>query len=180
MNQDSSNEFALQIAQISRDLLSQRSVQATLDRITQLAVETVPGCDHAGILVVHRPGGRIDTTAATSQLVMDSNKVQGDLGEGPCFDAAWTDETYRVVHMGTEKRWSRYVPKAQELGIGSMMGFQLFADDESMGALDLYSERPYGLTVDSEQKGWIFASHAGIVLKGLRQHKRNEEAPGIS
>lgn len=179
MHEESSNEFATHIAQISRDLLAQRTIQGTLDRITRLAVETVPGCDHAGILVVHLPGGRIDTTAATSQLVMDSNNAQGDLGEGPCFDAAWNDETYRIVHMGTEKRWPRYVPKAQELGIGSMMGFQLFADDEGLGALDLYSEHPYALTVDSEQKGWIFASHAGIILRGARQHRRGDEEAAV-
>ncbi len=170
---DELNELARTMAQIARDLLAQPTVQETLDRIVQLAVETVPGCDHAGILLV-RPGGRVETPAATSQLVQESDTAQGELGEGPCFDAAREDQHYRIVHMGAEKRWPRYVARARELGIGAMMGFQLFADEESLGALDLYSERPYGLTVDSEQKAWIFVSHAGVALKGARQHRRDE------
>lgn len=171
------NEFSLLMAQIARDLLAQPTMQDTLDRIVQLTVEHVPGCDHAGILLM-RPGGRVETPAASSQLVRDSDNAQGELGEGPCFDAARDDQNYRVVHMGAEKRWPRYVERARELGIGAMMGFQLFADKESSGALDLYSERPYGLTVDSEEKGWIFASHAGVALKAARQAWRDE--PGIA
>lgn len=175
MAQERSDEFAVEIAHIARELLSQPTLTATLNRISRLAVETVPGCDHAGILLV-RPGWRVETAASTSQLVIDSDRAQGDLGEGPCFDAAWTDQTYRIVDMATEKRWQRYVAKAQELGIGSMMGFQLFADGENMGALDLYSEQRYGLTVESEQKAWVFASHAGVALVGARQGQRGEKA----
>lgn len=173
MDQERSNEFAVEIAHIARVLLSQPTLEDTLNRVVRLAVETVPGCDHAGILLV-RPDRRVETPAATSQLVVDSDRAQGDLGEGPCFDAAWSEETYRIVDMADEKRWQRYVPKAQELGIGSMMGFQLFADEENLGALDLYSERRYGLTVESEQKAWIFASHAGVALIGARQGQRGE------
>lgn len=170
---DEVNEFAQVMAEAARDLLAQSTMQKTLDRIVHLAVEHVPGCDHAGIMLV-RPGARVETPAATSQLVRDSDRAQGELGEGPCFDAARDDQNYRIVHMGTEQRWPRYVERVRELGIGAMMGFQLFADGESLGALDLYSERPYGLTVDSELKGWIFASHAGVALKGARQSWRDE------
>ena len=56
-----------------------------------------------------------------------------------------------------------------------MMGFQLFADEENRGALDLYSECPYGLTVEPERKAWIFASHASVALAGVRHGKREEQ-----
>lgn len=173
MHQEHSDDFAVTVAHIARELLAQRSVRETLDRITQLAVEIVDGCDHAGILVVQR-GGKVKTATATSQLVFDSDKAQGELGEGPCFDAARSEQNYRVVDMRTEKRWPRFAPKALELGIGSMMGFQLFADEENLGALDLHSEHPYGLTVESERKAWIFASHAGVALAGVRHGEREE------
>lgn len=172
--EEHSGDFAITVAHIAREILAQRTVQEALNRITQLTVEIIEECDHAGILMV-RPGGKVETATATSQLVIDSDRAQGELGEGPCFDAARLEETYRVVDMRTEKRWPRYAPKALELGIGSMMGFQLFMDDENMGALDMYSERPYGLTVESERKGWIFASHAAVALVGVREGKRDEK-----
>lgn len=171
---EDSDDFAVTAVHIAREIIAQRTVHDALNRITQLAVEIIEGCDDAGILVV-RPGGKVETATSTSQLVIDSNKAQGDLGEGPCFDAARSEQTYRVVDMRTEKRWPRFAPKALELGIGSMMGFQLFADEENLGALDLYSKRPYGLTVESERKAWIFASHAGVALLGVRQGKQDEQ-----
>lgn len=167
MADDSSDEFATMVAHIARDLLGQRNVYETLNRITRLAVENIEGCDYAGVLLV-RPGGRVETIATTSQLVRDSDHLQGELGEGPCFDAARQEQSYRVVDMRDEKRWPHYAPKARELGIGSMMGFQLFAEPDGLGALDLYSEQPYTFTPQTELRAWIFASHAGVALAGAR------------
>lgn len=171
MLDDSGDEFATTVAHIARELVGVRRLQETLDRIAELAVQHIEGCDHAGVLLVH-PGGRVETTAATSQLVRDSNQAQADLGEGPCFDAALQEQSYRVVDMRSEKRWPRYAPTARELGIGSMMGFQLFADSDGLGALDLYSEHPYAFTARTQRRAWIFASHASIALAASRQAER--------
>ncbi len=176
MDEEHPDEFAVTIAHIARDLLSQTSLQQTLNRITRLAVETVPGCDHAGIMQV-LPGPRVETTAATSQLVYDSHRAQIDVGEGPCLQAARTDQAYRVIDTRDEHRWPNYMEKALELGIGSMMAFQLSAEEHSRAALNLYSERPYALTVESEQRAWIFASHAAIALLGAREHPGEASSP---
>lgn len=168
MVDDSSDEFATTVAHLARELLGARNVQETLNRITELAVEHIEGCHHAGVLLV-LPDGRVETPAATSQLVRDSNQAQADLGEGPCFDAALQEQSYRVIDMRGEKRWPRYAPAARALGIGSMMGFQLFADTDGRGALDLYSEEPYAFTAKTERRAWIFASHAAVALAGSRQ-----------
>ncbi|GAA4858526.1 MULTISPECIES: GAF domain-containing protein [Saccharopolyspora] len=160
-------KFADTVTDLARDLIAPRSLSETLNRITQLAVDTLAGCDHAGVLLV-RPGRRVEAVASTSQLVEGSDKAQGDLGEGPCFDAAREGRSYRVVDMRTETRWPRYAPAARELGIGAMMGFQLFAEPDSLAALDLYSEEPYTLTPKSQQLAWLFASHAAVAIAGSR------------
>lgn len=80
------DRFARKMASMARDLLAQDSVDATLERITASATELVDGCDAAGILVLQ--GKQVATLAPTDELVVDSDRLQARLGEGPCFDAA--------------------------------------------------------------------------------------------
>ncbi|MFE7170139.1 GAF and ANTAR domain-containing protein [Streptomyces sp. NPDC057616] len=171
-------EFAQQMASLARDLLAQTSVDATLERITASAVELVDGCDAAGILVLH--GSQVQTLAPTEQLVNDSDRLQERLREGPCFDAARTKDGERVFRIPdfTEKqpRWPAFGPQAHELGIGSMMGFLLYTDEEELGALNIYSRRPGVFTEASELAGWLLASHAAVSFSSARTHSQLEKA----
>ncbi|NUP79770.1 MAG: GAF and ANTAR domain-containing protein [Nonomuraea sp.] len=170
--------FAQQMASMARDLLAQTSVDATLERVTSSAVELVEGCDAAGILVLH--GHQVQTLAPTEQLVTDSDQLQERLREGPCFDAARTKDGERVFRIPdfTDKqpRWPDFGPQAHELGIGSMMGFLLYTDDEELGALNIYSRRPGAFTEASELAGWLLASHAAVSFSSARTHAQLEEA----
>ncbi|MFE1251151.1 GAF and ANTAR domain-containing protein [Streptomyces sp. NPDC058735] len=170
--------FAQRMASMARDLLAQGSVGSTLERITHSAVERVSGCDAAGILLLH--GTRVETLAPTHDLVVESDRLQESLGEGPCFDAARpdTDErVFRIADFGDEEpRWPRYAARAHDLGVGSMMGFLLYTDDEELGALNLYSRRPGSFTEDSETAGWLLASHAAVAFASARSHCQMEQA----
>ncbi|MFH0517690.1 GAF and ANTAR domain-containing protein [Streptomyces sp. M41] len=170
--------FAEQMAAMARDLLAQDSVDDTLDRITASATELVGGCDAAGILVLH--GRQVQTLAPTDQLVVDSDRLQAELGEGPCFDAARTslgERVFRIADFTEERqRWPAYAPQARALGVGSMMGFLLFTEDEDLGALNLYSGQPGAFTEDSELAGWLLASHAAVAFSSARTHAQMEQA----
>ncbi|MFE0256186.1 GAF and ANTAR domain-containing protein [Streptomyces sp. NPDC059010] len=170
--------FAQQMASMARDLLAQDSVAATLERITASATELVEGCDAAGILVLH--DSTVESLAPTHQLVIDSDQLQQRLGEGPCFDAARTAQGERVFRIadltGLHQRWPSYAPQARTLGVGSMMGFLLFTDDEDLGALNLYSYKPGAFTPDSETAGWLLASHAAVAFSSARTHAQMEQA----
>ncbi|WP_425839621.1 GAF and ANTAR domain-containing protein [Streptomyces fractus] len=164
-------EFALNMAAMARELLAQESVDATLHKITAWAVDQVEGCDAAGILVLRK--GQVETLAATDQLVIDSDRLQGRLSEGPCFDAARTRHpVFRIKDLSTETtRWRSYAPRAHELGIGSMMGFLLYTEDEGdLGALNLYSAKPGEFTEASETAGWLLASHAAVAFSSAREN----------
>lgn len=169
--------LATALATMARDLLAQGSVQHTLDRIVAHAVELVDGCESAGIMLVGRDR-RVETLAATDEVVRTLYRIQGELGEGPCFDAARQEqEVYRIADLTQAvDRWPRYVGEARELGIGSMMGFLLFTDDVNLGALDLYSSRPDTFSEQSEQVGWLLASHAAVAFASARSDEQLHEA----
>ncbi|MBB5926377.1 SOS response-associated peptidase family protein [Streptomyces echinatus] len=155
-----------------RDLLAQSSVEDTLQCITSAATGLVEGCDAAGILILH--GRQVKTLAPTDQLIIDSYQLQERLGEGPCFDAARSKQGERIFRIADftqqEPRWPAYAPQAHDLGVGSMMGFLLYTEEEELGALNLYSRKPGAFTDDSETAGWLLASHATVAFSSARTH----------
>ncbi|MCS0603449.1 GAF and ANTAR domain-containing protein [Streptomyces sp. LP11] len=171
-------EFGQQMASMARRLLAQGSVEDTLTCVTSSATELVAGCDAAGILIIQ--GGQVRTLAPTGPLAVDSDHLQGRLSEGPCFDAARTrhgERMYRIADLtGEEPRWPAYAPRARELGVGSMMGFLLFTDNEDLGALNFYSCRPGAFDDVSETAGWLLASHAAVAFASARTHAQLEQA----
>lgn len=76
----------------------------------------------------------------------------------------------------TVDRWPRYASKARELGIGSMLSFLLFTEEDDLGALDLYSTQPGALTERSEQVGWLLASHAAVAFSSARHEAQLRDA----
>ncbi|MFC8087693.1 GAF and ANTAR domain-containing protein [Streptomyces sp. NPDC057340] len=172
--------FAQQMASLARDLLAQESVNDTLRRITASATELIADCDAAGILILR--GKEVQSLAPTEQVVIDSDELQGRVGEGPCFDAARTstgERQFRIADFTDEAvRWPKYVPEARRLNLGSMMGFLLFTEDEDLGALNLYSFRPGAFTEADETAGWLLASHAAVAFSSARTHAQLQEAIG--
>ncbi|WP_371621503.1 GAF and ANTAR domain-containing protein [Streptomyces sp. NBC_01116] len=170
--------FAQRIAAMAHDLLEQDSVAGTLGRIAQSATELVEGCDAAGILILR--DGQVQTLAATGPMAEESHRLQERMREGPCFDAARRRDGERVFRIGDmtafQQRWPAFAPRAAELGIGSMMGFLLFADEENLGALNLYSRLPGCFTETSETAGWVLASHAAVALSSARHQAQLTEA----
>ncbi|EFD64784.1 conserved hypothetical protein [Streptomyces lividans TK24] len=177
---DDWRRFAQQMASLARDLLSQESLHDTLDRITASATELVEDCDAAGILILR--GTKVQSLAPTEQVVIDSDALQGRVGEGPCFDAARSgtgERQFRIADFTDEaQRWPKYVPEARKLNLGSMMGFLLFTEDEDLGALNMYSYRPGAFTEADETAGWLLASHAAVAFSSARTHAQMQEAIG--
>lgn len=176
---DSNNweQLAIGLADMARDLLAQDSVQQTLDRIVTHAVQLVDGCEAAGILLMR--DHQVTTLAATDNVVRAADRLQGELREGPCFDAArYKEEIYRIGDLtSNDQGWRRFAPEARKLGIGSMMGFLLFTEGEqNLGSLDLYSSRAGAFSERSEHAGWVLASHAAVALAGARHDAQLHKA----
>ncbi|MFG2313337.1 GAF and ANTAR domain-containing protein [Streptomyces sp. NPDC048566] len=165
-------KFAVALADMARDLLAQDSVKATLDRIVDHASVLINGCDEAGILTVRR--GEVSALAATSDVVRRADRIQQDLREGPCFDAvAEREQLYTIQDLRKpHAKWSHFAPELRKLGMGSMMGFLLFTEDDALGALNVYSRTPNMFDETAQQAGWILASHAAVAFSASRTHQQ--------
>ncbi|GIF04968.1 GAF and ANTAR domain-containing protein [Actinoplanes siamensis] len=171
-------DLATALSEVARFLHSEHDEQSTLETIAAAAVDTVPGARHAGLMVVRRHR-EIETRAATDDVVRDVDQAQLDTGQGPCLEAVYQRKTVRLGDLTREKRWPVFAERAGGLGIRSMLSFQLFVEDDSLGALNLYAPEPQAFDDDSEHIGALFAAHAAIALTGVRQQEQCGDATQV-
>ena len=163
---------AAAFAQIALDLRDQPDVEETLQSIASYA-QSALGTDHAGIHVVRNR--EIETAAATDPVIEHADKLQTELGEGPCLQAVWSHDSFLVHDTATDQRWPRFGPMAAELGLHSMLSIRLFDSEQTLGALNLYSTSLRDFDEDDVALAHIFGQHASVAFatarreEGLRQ-----------
>lgn len=162
------DELATQFSDVARLLEAEDDTETMLDELVASAVRMIPGAQDGSISVVT---GRADVTSQhpTSDFPERIDALQTEAGQGPCLDAAYEHRTVRVPDMEHEERWPRFAQRAFEAGAGSMLSFQLYVEDDDLGALNLYSHDVGAFDDESEQIGLLFASHAAVVFAGARK-----------
>ncbi|MDQ3897448.1 MAG: GAF and ANTAR domain-containing protein [Actinomycetota bacterium] len=175
MSAQSGGADAEVFAEVARSLLAQEDVQQTLQKIVDLAVETIEGCDCAGITFMR--GREYSTPAASSDVPRDVDAIQYEVGEGPCLDAIREHDVFRTGDLSRERRWPRFSARAQrETGVASMVCFRLFVDGDTLGALNLYSKATDAFDDHAMSLGSVFAAHAAIALSTALHDEQMEEA----
>ena len=139
-----------------------------LDKGVTIATDIIDGCDYAGVSIIHRKGA-IDTPAASNATVRRLDEMQFALREGPCFDAIRSGDTVHATDLANDPRWPRWGPAVvAELGIASMLSYQLFTTQETLGALNLYSRRRDAFDSDDVDSGLYLAAHLAVAIADSR------------
>lgn len=169
-----SKDLTRTLADVARDLQAESGEEATLAAIVRAAVATVPGAAYGGITQVQ--GRRLTAKVPTDAIVGVCDELQSELGEGPCLDAIWHQHTVIVADMAHEDRWPTFAARAAELGVGSLISFQLYVHDDTLGALNLYGGRGVRFGDEERTIGELFASHSAVALAGARSSRQLTEA----
>ena len=137
-------------------------IDAALRLVTALAYVVVGGA--GGVSVTLRRHGRLCTVAASNDQIAEMDRDQYTTGEGPCLSAAAEGLSFHVESLAEETRWPRFVPRAIEDGIASILSTPLMVAERPVGALNIYSnvERAFG-PADQELAA-LFATQASGVL----------------
>ena len=101
--------FGEAIAEVARRLEAEGSSQETLQKMVELAVGTIGGCDHAGVSIINE-GMR--TPAASDDGPCRVDELQYDAGEGPCLDAIWKHDIFQTGDLRSEGRWPHFSSRA--------------------------------------------------------------------
>ena len=168
-------ELAETFAEIARSLQAQGSVQETLQRIVDLAVDTIDSGEHAGVTLIK--AGSFETTAGTDDIPGKVDRIQYETDEGPCLSAIREHEIYEIGDLSKEERWPKFATRAnEETGVRSMLCFRLFADEDTLGALNMYSKAESAFEDTDRAVGSVFAAHAAVALSTAMEHNQLEEA----
>ena len=164
------------MAAAARELQDQHDPASTMKIAVALLVQNVEGCEAAGVSLVHTKR-RIDTPAASDDLVVIGNRLQSEVGEGPCLDAVWEHETVHVPDLATDSRWPRWGPRLVEAtGMRSVLSFRLFTTQDTLGALNMYASRADGFSTSDMTEGLALAAHIAIAVAAAQQIEQLEAA----
>lgn len=171
-------EDALSVAdtfgEVARTLANERHLDTTLDKIVKFAVNTIDACEDAGILL--EQGGQITSAAATSDVPRTLDRIQAEIREGPCLDAIKEHEVFRTDDLNRDDRWPRFARRAHgETGVSSIVGLRLFMEDNTLGALNLYSTAPNAFDDTDVALGSVFAAHAAVAMAAARREEQLEQ-----
>ena len=160
-------DLGRRMAQLARGFYRPADLDETLRGVTAAAVELVEGADCADILIVT---GRkhFHSLAATSELAEHLDDLQEQFGEGPCLDASFKYLVVRSDDLRTETRWPRFAKAAVEAGVLGALSFQLYLDQESMGALNMFSSRSDAFGPVAEATAEVLAAHAAMAMSAAR------------
>jgi GAF domain-containing protein len=171
-----SDDFRNELADAARGMQDDDSPTEAMQRAVKIATQIIPGCHAAGICVVHR-GERIDTHAASDDLVRQIDALQHELSEGPCLDALRKDHTVASDDLATDARWPRWGPQvAEQLGLLSSVSYRLYSTDKDLGALNLYGVDVSAFTAEDVADGLALAAHVGVALAAAQQVEHLEYA----
>jgi AmiR/NasT family two-component response regulator len=171
-------DLAEAFSAIARRLFDADTVEGTLKQIVNLAVETIDGCDYAGVSLVL--GLSITTPVFSDEIVAAADAVQYETDEGPCLDALRLQATFEAGDLAHDARWPRFGPRVAEMGVAGLLSYHLFAHERTLGALNLYSRTARAFDDTAHRTGAIFAAHAAIALSAAQTHEGAlEESAGM-
>ncbi len=158
---------------VARTLAGTGDVATSLNRILNLTVETLQGCEFAGIWLLEKD--KISSPAATSDVPRQVDAIQAEEREGPCIDAMRDHEVFRTGNLGAEQRWPTFSSRARdEFQIRSVLAIRLFVEDDTLGALNLYSTTLDAFDDTDVALGAVFAAHAAVAMLSARREEELE------
>jgi transcriptional regulator with GAF, ATPase, and Fis domain len=155
------------ITRVARAVNAPHDLETQLQTVVEVARNSMPEIDHAGISVAHRDG-RVETRAAAGDLVLELDQLQYSLGEGPCLHAIKADPVVVVEEAWRETRWPKFMKAAVQRGLRSQLGVRLYIDEHTRGGLNLYSTSSDTIDPETTHLAELFASHAALAMGKVR------------
>jgi GAF domain-containing protein len=159
--------------QVARLLAARGDQQSTLDRIVGLAVANLDACEYAGITVIEQ--GHVGSPASSNDVPRILDRIQAETGEGPCVDAIVEQAVFETGDLPSESRWPNFSARGSaETGVRSIVSLRLFIEQDTMGALNLYSTARDAFDDSDVALGSVFAVHAAVAMQSSRREAQLE------
>ncbi|MFJ6696845.1 GAF and ANTAR domain-containing protein [Streptomyces sp. NPDC091272] len=164
-----------------------RGLDSFLQELTVQAVRAVESADSCSVTM--RRGGRLVTTASSDSEALLLDAMQYEVEAGPCVCSLENGVEEYVADMRREQRWGPYPGLAAAQGIRSVFAAPLSLQARpatslpteqvrrhTVGALNLYSQRPEAFREEREIARRFSEQAAGAVAVAERIERESEAA----
>lgn len=137
----------------------------TPDGVVEVARLAVPHAQHVGITLLRtdRPPRNAGTTDGIPE---ELDRLQFELRDGPCLDAATGPPVVVTGDVGSDERWPAYGPRCvQETGIRSMLCLRLPIGGDDYAGMNFYSDQMGAFGDDDVAAGSMLIPFAALVLE---------------
>ena len=130
------------------------------------ATLTVPGCDHASLLV--RQNDRYVTVGASDQLAQRIDDLERRSGDGPCIDAIEEETPQIEPDLTTPSQWPKLAAGLlAETPVRGAMGFRILVDKRKGAALNLFSDTPNLFDAESAGRAAVLVAFASVAINAI-------------
>jgi diguanylate cyclase (GGDEF)-like protein len=128
------------LSEFARTLITDFPIQGILDHLVERIVDVLP-VTAAGVTLISA-GVAPRYIAASNQFALRCERMQTEMGEGPCVMAYETGEAVAVPDVRNDQRFPLFATAAAAAGLASVFTFPLRHGEGRLGALDLYRDTP--------------------------------------
>jgi diguanylate cyclase (GGDEF)-like protein len=157
-----SEELSEVLSEFARTMLTDFPIQGILDHLVKRIVDIMP-VSAAGVTLISA-GSQPRYAAASNSSALRFEKLQTELGQGPCLEAYHTGRAISVPDLRLDARFPDFGPRALEAGLTAVFTFPLNHDDLRLGALDLYRGAPGELSPEFMRMAQTLADVAAAYL----------------
>jgi len=153
------------------DAMTSDNRPITPDGVVEVARVAVPHAQHVGITLLRTD--RPPRNAATTDGVPEElDRLQFELRDGPCLDAATGPPVVVTGDVGSDERWPAYGPRCvAETGIRSMLCLRLPISGDDYAGMNFYSDQVDAFGDDDVAAGSMLIPFAALVLEARLRHE---------
>lgn len=135
------NELAALLGPAAGGFLTQETASKAVQSLAYVLRDTIPNSAGAGASVINTRG-RSESSGATDLAVLRADRLQYELGQGPCL-SAWAEQRAIIIQdTKEENRWPEWTAAVADLPLRSVLSVPLTTEGRRIGAMKIYSPLP--------------------------------------
>jgi hypothetical protein len=132
------------------------------------ATLTVPGCDHASLMICR--DGVCRTAAVSDSIARQIDKMELALGSGPCMDAIEQCTAQIQTDLTTDSRWPSLANRVlAQTPVRGALSVRLPVDRARAGALNLFSDKANAFDERSVEYALVLGAFATVATNAVAQ-----------
>jgi GAF domain-containing protein len=167
------NELATLMGPMVGGFLSEESASNAVQSLAYVLKDSVPRSAGAGASIINARGRR-ESAGATDPVVLRADRLQYELGQGPCL-SAWAEQRAIIIQdTADETRWPEWTAAVADLPLRSVLSAPLTTGGRRIGAFKVYSPTPRAFDDYSVFLIERLAAPAAVLLGNARDREASQ------